>query len=148
MCHQFIAFLSPCLVLACGEQKLFSNCTLYAEMEHLNICQQFLWLMSWIFSRIHWTKLTFKYRKYKHYNWARPLGHTLHSAPQALYIRHRQFLFTTSCLPTFVLHPGILFMNLQFLVKYFLTTLWQFFVISFNRFYPAHNSTINSRVCY
>ena len=33
-------------------------------------------------------------------------------------------------------------MNLTFLVKYFMTTLWQFFVISFNGFYPAPNKTI------
>ena len=32
----------------------------------VNICQQFLLLVPWIFRRIHWTKLTFKYRKYKH----------------------------------------------------------------------------------
>ena len=32
-------------------------------------------------------------------------------------------------------------MNLTF-VEYFLTTLWQFFVISFNGFYPAPNKAI------
>ena len=70
------------------------------------------------------------------------LGHTLTLASSGHLHNISQFLFTTFCPSTFVLHPGIMFMNLTFLVKYFLTTLWQFFVISFNGFYPAHNTTI------
>ena len=43
-----------------------------SSTRHMNICQQFLLLMPWIFRRIHWTKLTFKYRKYKHPSWVPP----------------------------------------------------------------------------
>ena len=62
-----------------------------SSTRHMNICQHFLLLMPWIFRRIHWTKLTFKYRKYKHPSWAPALcklilGHTRHSPPRAIYI--------------------------------------------------------------
>ena len=62
-----------------------------SSTRHMNICQHFLLLMPWIFRRIHWTKLTFKYRKYKHPSWAQALCCSYwvtlrHSPPLAIYI--------------------------------------------------------------